>query len=62
MAGRRGGGADRALFDHSPYILPIVWPSVGVTAGHLQCLGTQLWVGRPQKAGCEFRFKVQVWT
>ena len=33
---------DRAVLDPPP----IVWPSAGVkAAGHLQCLGTQLWVG-----------------
>ena len=45
VAGRRRGGA----LD-SPEAPPIVWPSAGVkAAGHLQCLGTQLWVGMAPK-------------
>ena len=37
---------DQAVFDHYPQAPPIVWPNAGVkVAGHLQCLGTQLWVG-----------------
>ena len=46
MAGRRRGGAldspDRTVFDHSTGSAHCA----GVKAvGHLQCLGTQLWVG-----------------
>ena len=34
----------------------IPWPSAGVkAAGHLQCLGTQVWVGTAQEGWWEFR-------
>ena len=49
---RLAGGEAEPLTAHGLYstilhrLHPIVWPSTGVkAAGHLQCLGTQLWVG-----------------
>ena len=64
MAGWRRGGAldspDRAVFDQAP---PSVWPSADAkAAGHLQCLGTQLWVGTAPRARWQFRGgELRIW-